>query len=39
MNKKALSQRDICSKFIARALRKTVCGEMLNIRENVATYA
>ena len=35
VNKKALSERDICTKFIAPALRKAGWDEMLQIREEV----
>ncbi|HEY1234917.1 MAG TPA: type I restriction endonuclease, partial [Candidatus Binatia bacterium] len=36
MNKKALSERDICTKFITPALRKAGWDEMLQIREEVS---
>ena len=35
MNKKSLSERDICTKFITPALRKTGWDEMTQIREEV----
>lgn len=35
LNKKALSERDICTKFITPALRKAGWDEMLQIREEV----
>ena len=35
MDKAALSERDICTKFIAPALRKAGWDEMLQIREEV----
>ena len=36
MNKSALSERDICTKFITPALRKAGWDEMLQIREEVS---
>jgi type I restriction enzyme R subunit len=36
MDKKALSERDICTKFITPALRKAGWDEMLQIREEVS---
>src|SRR5258707_2925750 len=36
MNKKGLSERDICTKFITPALRKAGWDEMLQIREEVS---
>jgi type I restriction enzyme R subunit len=36
MNKRALSERDICTKFITPALRQAGWDEMLQIREEVA---
>ena len=35
MNKKSLSERDICTKFITPALRQAGWDEMLQIREEV----
>src|ERR1700730_8675188 len=35
MNKKALSERDICTKFITPAVKKAGWDEMLQIREEV----
>ena len=35
MDKKLLSERDICTKFITPALRKAGWDEMLQIREEV----
>ena len=36
MNKKALSERDICSKFITPAVKKSGWDEMTQIREEVS---
>ena len=36
MDKRALSERDICTKFITPALRKAGWDEMLQIREEVS---
>lgn len=36
MDKRALSERDICTKFITPALRRAGWGEMLQIREEVS---
>src|SRR6476660_1665456 len=36
INKKTLSERDICTKFITPALRKAGWNEMLQIREEVS---
>src|SRR6202167_5885048 len=36
MDKKSLSERDICTKFITPALRKTGWDEMSQIREEVS---
>ena len=36
MDKRALSERDICTKFITPALRKSGWDEMLQIREEVS---
>jgi len=36
MNKGALSERDICTKFITPALRHAGWDEMLQIREEVS---
>ena len=36
MHKQALSERDICTKFITPALRKAGWDEMLQIREEVS---
>src|SRR5258705_1617386 len=36
MNKKTLSERDICTKFITPALRQAGWDEMLQIREEVS---
>ena len=36
MDKRALSERDICAKFITPALRKAGWDEMLQIREEVS---
>ena len=36
MNKQALSERDICTKFITPALRRAGWDEMLQIREEVS---
>src|SRR5260221_9243662 len=36
MDKRGLSERDICTKFITRALRKAGWDEMLQIREEVS---
>ena len=38
MNKKALSERDICTKFITPALRQAGWDEMLQIREEVELH-
>ncbi len=35
MDKRALSERDICTKFITPALRQAGWDEMLQIREEV----
>ena len=37
MNKKDLSERDICTKFITPALREAGWDEMSHIREEVAS--
>jgi len=36
MDKRALSERDICTKFITPALRRAGWDEMLQIREEVS---
>ena len=36
MDKKSLSERDICTKFITPALRKAGWDEMVQIREEVS---
>jgi len=36
MNKKSLSERDMCTKFITPALRKAGWDEMTQIREEVS---
>jgi type I restriction enzyme, R subunit len=36
MNKKDLSKRDICSKFIGPAVKRVGWDEMMQIREEVA---
>ena len=36
MDKKSLSERDICTKFITPALRKAGWDELLQIREEVS---
>ena len=36
MDKRTLSERDICTKFITPALRQAGWGEMLQIREEVS---
>ncbi|MHB1565229.1 MAG: hypothetical protein ACYCXG_00665 [Acidiferrobacter sp.] len=36
MDKRALSERDICTKFITPALRRAEWDEMLQIREEVS---
>lgn len=38
MNKKGLNERDICTKFIAPALRRSGWDEVLQVREEVRGF-